>query len=141
MPSKQVVCPLINEKVTVTRDCNTCKKNICNHFLLAIMDNCQNLDEIEKLNEKVLKSLNGRDCSIISNRLGTGAEAIASTNNFEFMYSQNANSKFGSILDIVSNHKRPVVVFTESDEANEFLEELKKLDIKKNIPIKLWELN
>ena len=105
------------------------------------MDNCQNLDEIEKLNEKVLKSLNGRDCSIISNRLGTGAEAIASTNNFEFMYSWSANSKFGSILNVVSNHKRPVVVFTKSDEANEFLEELKKLDIKKNIPIKLWKLD
>ena len=108
-------------------------------MLLAIFDDCANFEEIERLNAKVLKVLNGRKCSIVSSKFGTGAEAIASNNGFEFIYSWKPDSKFGNIIQMVCSHPSCAVIFTNKNNANEFMDELKTKNLNKKVPIKLWE--
>lgn len=140
MPSKIIYCPVNNCEVSVCRDCSECEKS-CNKILLAILDDCQNINEIISLNDKVTKALQGREATIITNREFEGAaEVIADNNNCELLYSWAKDKKFGNIPEIVSKHQKAIVIFTKKETCDSFVEEIKKYKLKRSVQIKLWNL-
>lgn len=138
MPKKTIICPISGIEMKIT-DCSSCKEH-CNKIMLAILDDCKNLNDIISLNKKVNNALDGKDAIIVSNNITGSAEAIASANNFEFIYSWSKNKKFGSIPEMVLRHQKSVVVCTSKDTCDSFIEELKKLKVNRRIPIRLWTL-
>lgn len=138
MSKKTIICPLNGVKVNI-KDCSSCNE-CCNKIMLAILDDCKNISEIVRLNKKVNNALDGKDAIIVSNNITGSAEAIASANNFEFIYSWSKNKKFGSIPEMVLRHQKSVVVCTSKDTCDSFIEELKKLKVNRRIPIRLWTL-
>lgn len=138
MPKKTIICPISGIEMKIT-DCSSCKEH-CNKIMLAILDDCKNLNDIISLNKKVNNALNGNDAIIVSNSITGGAEAIASINNFEFVYSWSKDKEFESIPEMVSRHQKSAVICTSKKTCDSFINELKKINVNRGIPIRLWTL-
>lgn len=137
-------CPLLSKEVCLP-ECKKCKDRPCEDFLLAILGDCNNIDELDLLNKKVLKALNGRQAVITSNKLlDSPGYAISTSNNFEFIYSAAPNKEFGKIPEMVLRYKQSAVIFTDKETSERFIEELKKelenLHIKRQIPLRIFNL-
>lgn len=125
--------------------CNKCKDKPCGDFLLAIIGEVDNVEKLEVLNRKVLNALGGNKAIIISNKMiDSAGYALSTQNNFEFLYSYSDGREFGNIPEMICRYKKSAVVFTDEETSNRFIEELKKemarLNIKKKIPLRLFNL-
>ena len=139
---KTINCPIYNQKVSFNNECSRCKTNGCSKLLLAIFDDCKNVNEINKLNERLLNVLGeSGKITIVSNKMfSSGAEMISNMNHYEFIYSEAIGKEFGMIPEMIASHPKSAVIFTNKDVATRFAEELKKQNIKRKIPMKLWEI-
>ncbi len=138
------ICPFLTKEVCL-QECKRCKDRHCEDFLLAILGDCNNISELDLLNRKVLKALNGRQAVITSNKLlDSPGYAISTSNNFEFIYSTAPNKEFGKIPEMVIRYKQSAVIFTDKETSDRFIKELKqKLDslrIKRQIPLRIFDL-
>ena len=137
-------CPFLTKEVSFI-ECKNCREKHCEDFLVAIIADFNNIEELDRLNRKVLSALNGRTAVIVSNTLfESPGYAISTSNNFEFVYSYVPDEEFGRIPEMVLRYDHSAVIFTDKDTCDRFVEKIKlemeRLQIQKRVPIRLFDL-
>lgn len=137
-------CPFLTKEVCF-EECKKCRAVHCEDFMVAIIADFDNIEELDLLNRKVLSALNGRKAVIVSNKIFESAGyAISTSNNFEFVYSCIPEKEFGCIPKMAIRYNNSAVIFTDKDTCDRFIEEAKsemdRLDIHKKLQIRLFNL-
>lgn len=137
-------CPFLTREVCF-EECKKCKAMHCEDFMVAIIADFDNIQELDLLNQKVLSALNGRKAVIVSNKIfESAAYAISTSNNFEFVYSYVPDKEFGCIPEMAIRYNNSAVIFTGKDTCDRFMKETKvemdRLDIHKKLQIRLFDL-
>lgn len=123
--TKVKYCPF--ELTYVLKDqCTKCE-NKCEKPVLFFIDDCLTKNEIEKLNEKVVKALNGNTCVVVGEFKGAGEE-IASINGFDFIAVCNSDKekRYISFIKRATKCKKPVIIATNENAVKIFDNELKE---------------